>query len=56
MIQASDMDLVTVGFRPKLYLIKLRTGKLKSLDPAKAGKDVYFERKGNEKITIKEQL
>jgi len=47
---------MAVGFSPKEYLIKLRTGKLKSLDPAKAGREVLFERKGDEQITIQEQL
>ena len=51
-----DLDNVVVGFSPKMYLIKLRTGKLKSLDPAKAGKDVLFDRKGDEPISIQEQL
>ena len=44
------------GFSPKQYLIKLRAGKLKSLDPAKAGEEVLFERKSDEAITIQEQL
>lgn len=54
--QTGDLDLMAVGFCPKQYLLKLRTGKLQSLDPAKAGKEVLFERKSDDQITIQEQL